>query len=455
MIRRPWRPGLGVLTLALSLGCKPIYVETPLPTLVGAPDANSTLIGCEQAAAAITVTGSAHLDPACTYGGGITIGASNVTFDCRGAHVESAHDAGGAGILVAAPVDIDLADVTVRNCVVKGFTNGVRVRRTGFKTLTAGHEYDHGFSNIVIENSHVYATHGSGIFVDGFVTGVTIRDVEIQGAGSVGVYLEAGSMNNVIDGNVISNNGYNDTDPAGVPFTLGTTSYRYISTGREGIAVDGSRNNLIVNNRLDNNAAGGVFLYKNCGEYATQRPDQWFPRNYGANDNVIEGNTITNGPVGVWVGSRMSQNPRLWDCSDPAYFVSGFKKIVLDHASGNTIRSNTFAFLRDGVRVEDDGTTVQGNHFSAHVPAFHAVVVGTAYRGDIGGHPVMNTVVQDNDATIDGNPFPYATIPGADPATTSFVDNLSAGSPVGPPDAPLPQPPLDPFLLVKRFWKVT
>jgi parallel beta-helix repeat protein len=444
---------IGAAALALTVGCKPIFIESPVSPLVGTIDPASTLIGCDQAANALTITGTSHLDPTCTYSGGITITSGSTTLDCRGAHVASAPDAGGVGILVTTPSTADLADVTVRNCFVKGFLNGMRVSRSGFKTLTAGHEYEHGLANITIENSHIYGTRGSGLYVDGFVTGVTLRNLEIQGAGSVGIYLEAGSKDNVVDSNVINNNGYADTDPAGKPFDLGTTHYRYVSTGREGIAVDGSRHNVITNNRLDNNAAGGVFLYKNCGEYATQKPAQWWTRNYGADDNLIEGNTITNGPVGVWVASRMSQNPLLWDCSDAAYYTSGFKKIVLDHAAGNTVRGNTFAFLRDGVRVEDDNTTVQGNHFSAHLPAFHAVLVGTAYRGAFGANPVTNTLVQDNDATIDGNATPFATIPGADAATTSFVGNVSGGAPVD--SVALPQPQLDPFLLVKRFWAET
>jgi hypothetical protein len=63
---------------------------------------------------------------------------------------------------------------------------------------TPGLEYEAPFSNILVENTRVENTGASGIFVDGYVSGVTLRQLDVTGAGSVGIYLEAGSKDNVI-----------------------------------------------------------------------------------------------------------------------------------------------------------------------------------------------------------------------------------------------------------------
>ena len=103
--------------LALPLGNKPI--GTPSPT--------STLIGCERAAETVVITSDAHLDSACTYTGGVEITASNVVFDCRGAHITDVDGSHGRGISVSANSQTSLEHITVRNCIVSGFLNNVRV----------------------------------------------------------------------------------------------------------------------------------------------------------------------------------------------------------------------------------------------------------------------------------------------------------------------------------------
>ena len=205
-------------------------------------------------------------------------------------------DVGGTrriGILITAPADVSLQRITVRNCFVRGFLNNLRVTREGFKQLPRGAEYDHGYSDVLIERNHLYSSRGSGIFVDGYVTGVTLRQMDIAGSGSVGIYLEAGSKGSTVLDNHIHHNGYAGTGPKGATFDLGGGAVvRYLSTGREGIAIDGSRYNRVVRNRLDHNANGAILVYKNCGEFTNLRPEQWWTRPYGSTGNRIEDNTI-------------------------------------------------------------------------------------------------------------------------------------------------------------------
>ena len=446
--RRARRFGRAVVVVLLGglAACVPPRTEQPVDPVPPSVDPGSLLIGCDQAATRVTVTVSAHLDPSCTYTGGFDISTSGVVFDCRGAHVEDPEGDDGVGILVTAPTTVALAHVAVRNCFVKGFLNNVRVSRSGFKTLTPGEEYEAPFSDIAVEHSHLYGSRGVGAYVDAFVTGVTLRGLDIIGSGSTGVYLEAGSKDNVVEDSTISSNGFRDVSPDGAPFFVGGVELRYQSTGREGIAVDGSRDNVIRRNWIVGNAAGGIFLYKNCGEYATQQPAQHWVRNYGADGNLIEGNLVTTGSTGIWVGSRQAENTLPLDCSDPTYVAN--PQIRLDHAANNVIRGNSMSFLTYGVRVEDDGTRIEGNRFDHGIGPAQAVLVGTKYRTTVLDRPVRDTVLTGNVATYAGNDTPFRWIWDHD-ATTETA-NTANGAPTLL--APGEQPPINPFIFAIRVW---
>jgi Right handed beta helix region len=446
--RRTLLVGAGfVLTLGLGVaGCVAPYAERPVQPEPATVDPDSQLIGCDQAALRITVTVSSHLDAACTYTGGFDISTSGVVLDCRGAHVEDPEGNDRIGIHVKAPSTVALTDVTVRNCFVKGFLNNVRVSREGFKTLAQGSEYEAPFSDITIENSHLYRSRGVGAYVDGYVTGVTLRALDIAEAGSTGVYLEAGSKDNVVEDSTISRNGYKEVIPEGQPFVVNGIEFRYQSTGREGIAVDGSRHNIIRRNWIAGNSAGGIFLYKNCGEFATTQPEQHWVRWYGADDNLIENNVITTGPTGIWVGSRMAENTFPMDCSDPTYVAN--PSIALDHAADNVIRGNALGFLSYGIRVEDDGTRVEANTFGNGVGPAVAVLVGTKYRTTVLGRPVAGTVLTGNTANLPQTPAPFRWI--WDRVSTSESGNTANGEPATLIEGT--QPPINPFIFAIRIW---
>ncbi len=437
---------VGALALVVAAGCVPPSAERavdPAPLIV---DPGSQLIGCDQAADRVVVTASAHLDPTCIYTGGFDISTSGVVLDCRGAHVEDPEGDDRIGILVTAPITVALSDVTVRNCFVKGFLNNVRVSREGFKSLVQGSEYDAPFTNITIENTHLYESRGVGAYVDGYVTGVTLRGLEIKRAGSTGVYLEAGSKDNVVEDSTIAFNGYKEVKPEGQAFIINGIEFRYQSTGREGIAVDGSRNNIIRRNWIAGNSAGGIFLYKNCGEFATTQPAQHWDRWYGADDNLIENNVITTGPTGIWVGSRMAENTFPMDCSDPTYVTN--PSVALDEAANNVIRGNALGYLSYGIRVEDDGTRVEGNTFGSGVGPALAVVVGTKYRTTELDRPVAGTELTANTANLPTNSAPFRWI--WEHASTAESANTANGAPSVLIEGT--QPPINPFIFAIRIW---
>ena len=133
--------------------------------------------------------------------------------------------------------------------------------------------------------------------------------------------------------------------------------FRFWGIGREGISIDGSRRNLVAGNSFEGNSAGGIFLYTNCGEYVNSRPERWFERRYGADDNVIVANRFEGGVNGVWVGSRMGESTLPMECSDPPTSTrSPGSRSTAPRAtrSWRTASSD----VTYGVRVEDDHTKV-------------------------------------------------------------------------------------------------
>jgi parallel beta-helix repeat protein len=436
------------LTTSFSLAVR-LLAAAMLPMLAPPPaaavDPGSELIPCDRADQRVDITASSHLDPACTWTRGVEILASNVTLDCQGAHIAAPDRR--YGVYIHAPVDTPLMNITVRNCHVEGFLNNFHIEREGFRELAEGAEYENGFSNITIEDSTSLNSRGVGIFVDGYVEGVTLRNLHVEGAGSTGIYLEAGSKNCVVEHNTLVNNGFRENSPHGGPFTFAGIDFWFWGTGREGLAIDGSRFNTVRDNTFQSNVAGGIFLYKNCGEFVTQRPERWFQRRYGADGNVIENNAFVDEDNGVWIGSRMGENTLPMECSDPQY-LSGY---VLDHARGNVIHGNRFQNVTFGVRVEDDDAVVSNNEFVSADAIDEAIVVGTRYRTEALSHPVDGTIITGNTASITGSPDPYRWIWGH--TDTTFSGNESLGRVVSLCEGV--QPPVGPFVMAVAFEVLT
>ena len=427
---------LAGVVVAVAIGLAGAAVATP-----AAADDPLPVAGCDRAATRIELTASAALDPSCTYTEGVTITASNVVLDCRQALIQ--RSGGGIGILVTTPADVDLVDVAIRNCRVDGFLNSIHLRRDGFNHLAAGEEYVHHLDGVHIEDNLLTNSRGVSIYVDGYVTGTVIQHNGIVNAGSDAVYLDAGSRYGTVVENALLHNGYGENGPEGQVTDFNGVQFRSWGPGREGIAVDGSRDNLIARNWIIGSSAGGVFLYTNCGEYVHQQPDSWVEHRFGAEHNVVEDNIISGGENGVWVGSRMAENVFPMDCSDVPYVSGPIQAITLDRAAGNTVRRNTIMDVTYGVRVEDDGARVVHNTFLGTDASKWAVIVGTPFRTTALGHPVTDTVVRGNRSKIVGNPSPYRWVT----ATEGLLAwrNRALGTETGFCEAP--EPPRGPFVM--------
>src|SRR5262245_42394666 len=232
------RPTMRLTTLSSLALLAAIAIPVLAPPPAAAVDPGSELITCDRADERVEITVSSHLDPSCTWTRGVEILASNVTLDCQGAHIAAPDRR--YGIYIHAPTDTPLTNITVRNCHVEGFLNNIHIEREGFRQLAEGVEYENGFDDILIEDSTSLNSRGGGIFVNGYVNGVTLRNLHVEGAGSSGIYLEAGSTNNVVEDSTIVNNGFGENGPSGQFREVAGISFFFWGTGREGLSIDGS-----------------------------------------------------------------------------------------------------------------------------------------------------------------------------------------------------------------------
>ena len=206
-----------------------------------------------------------------------------------------------------------------QECRTDGFLNGIRVTRTGFRPLAPGHEYDHHLSDVLIEDvlgvelarsrrlcrrlrdrGHDLARHRHECR----------EQRHLPRGGFEGEHVTATRPRQRLcrertGGPVVRRSA--DTVPV-----LGTRP-------RRACRSTAPPTTSCSNNNFSGNAAGGIYLYTNCGEFVNTRPERYFQRRTKAEDNVIQGNTFVGGLNGVWVGSRMSDNTFPMDCSNTPY----------------------------------------------------------------------------------------------------------------------------------------
>lgn len=333
--------------------------------------------------------GAVTLTRGCSYAAEIAIDRSNVTLDCNGASL----DGGGrlrVAILIQQPVDErarkapPLHDITVRNCTIRGYASaGIAVRNiytASTLKLTPDQRREQSPRQVRIADVRISGISGAGLNIARFVQGVVAENMVLSDNEGPAIYLSPSSAGNTIRNSTFANNGFRER--------MGK---------REGVAVDGSIRNTFTGNTFRGNAAGGLFLYKNCGE------KNGFARTEGANENRIMGNVFADSPVGIWIAARQSRRLEGFLCSDGYHTVDGvyypdraflheagkgrggYRLIVggrevrtidrlsdvpmyaYDEAAGNTVADNVFRDVGIGVRVEDDGNRVIGNRFGRNV----------------------------------------------------------------------------------------
>lgn len=312
---------------------------------------------------------------------------SDSSLDCQGAKLSTAaNDSSKTSAITIKPkTDSAIEDIAVANCHVDGYGHALHIRQysnpnqryaRGLIDPTANRALapsDIRVSNVTSRNSI-----NSGMFVGDHVHGVTFDNVHIQNAGTVGLYLEFGSRDNVIKNSVFVGNGFRNFKP-----------------NREAIAVDSSSNNLIENNHFIHNGAGSVLLYRNCFEHADDPArSNHFKRTESSRDNIIRHNFFQEEPVGVWIASRQSRNLKGFECG--AYLIkqTPFASYHLDSAKNNQVIDNRFEQVEQGIVIEDDDSLISGNQFAATVDM--PISIGSEIREESKAGEIKGTVVKDN-----------------------------------------------------------
>lgn len=369
----------------------------PIPTRImnAKLPAPTTIIDCGQLNPNQTITVKAH--SALNQGCDLTdksvrfvLDSSNSSLDCQGAALSTMADdqSKASAITIQPKTDAAIKNIAVANCHIDGYGHALHIRQY----TNPNQRYARGLTNpaanralaprdIRIVNVSSINSTNSGMFVGDHVHDVSFDHIRVQNAGTVGLYLEFGSRDNVIKDSIFVGNGF-----------------RSFKLNREAIAVDSSVNNRIENNQFIHNGAGSILLYRNCFEHANDAArSNHFKRTESSRDNIISGNRFRDEPVGVWVASRQSRNLKGFECG--AYLIkkTPFASYHLDSAKDNRIINNRFEQVEQGIIVEDDGTQIMNNQFAANVTM--PINVGSEVREDSEAGAVKDTVIQNNTFT--------------------------------------------------------
>ncbi len=350
----------------------------------------------------VEISGDVVLDTGCIYDNRFLITSSDTTLDCNGAQLIPANP-DHASVTVKGEIE----NVTVKNCYSLG-GRGINVRGPA-RLEGESHQdlRDRSPRDVVVRNVLSSGSTNCGIYFHHHTVGAVLADSIVEDNNRVGIYFGAESQGHTIRNCLVRGNGYYFEDGSAE-----TGWHR-----REGLAVDASAGNLIEDNHFDANAFGGIFLYKNCWEYAESQPNSW-QRIQHSSDNTIRNNTFTDMDIGVWVAARQSRNLLFMYCGDPTPYENPiwiedvfdedtpvfrstfpveympFVGIWPDFAEDNLIEGNTFEDVRlAGVRIEDDRTRVTGNLF---VGDFDFLFLGAPFRARLLGQPVRGTIIRGN-----------------------------------------------------------
>ena len=198
---------------------------------------------------------------------------------------------------------------------------------------------------ISLDSLWVEGTGRNPVYFSPGVMNSTLRNSTITGISTrVGVYLDAESGHNVLTGNTFSVK----TDDGS---WLG-----FYDRGWPQLALDGSANNEITNNKFLRLKQGGIYLYRNCGEGGTIRIET--PSYNRILDNLFVYQRQELSDPAIFVGSRNYGRFENWwpgsHCNDDVDSGSrGSAKSNADNARHNTIRGNVFDLSKLGRQRND------------------------------------------------------------------------------------------------------
>lgn len=314
-------------------------------------------------------------------GRGFLIKKSNITLDCNGLTLDGQRKAQYG-------VSIDsqgkpISNIVVKNCTFKDYRqDGINVgwlfadSQKKIIAPTDKGRYALHPTNVLLENNTYLNSGNAGVFVNAYAQNVTIKDSTFKDSKGASVYLEFSSKKSkVLNSTFIHNGIFN----------------------REAIAIDSSTDNLIEGNTFDSNVAGGIFLYKNCGERLFDYQTAVI-RKLSADRNIIRNNSFKNEKVGVWLASRQSKDQAHMLCQDPVVHDGNDGVFHKDYAKNNRITNNTFCNVDQPIIVEDNDNTIDNNRFG-NASMDKAIKITHPPREVYLQEPVIGTKIYSNKKT--------------------------------------------------------
>ncbi len=313
----------------------------------------------------VSVGGTVHV-AAGTYNENVTITKNGITLagalalnpnDVVNPATHTIIDGGSAPAVSTLPginINSGITGVTIRNLRVEGFAS-----RSGIYGSP-------GNNGLTIENVHVYNNNaanasGAGIWINGPVDGVTINNVDAQYNRSRGIVVWNGFKQNI----TITNNYVANNNCCGIELQDGTAS---------GVTISG---NTVINNADSGIGAIGLMA--------------------GAGPNVISNNTVTdNGRFGIEIklpnGSGMASGDGSIVVENNTVSLTASPTDVRDFAGIAVIRR---AWLGSSGNADiPTGVIVRNNAVSGYVQTSNSTGFGIVAEG-------LNTFVLNN--TLTGN----------------------------------------------------
>ena len=143
--------------------------------------------------------GKVQLETDCRYTEPVVISSDNVLLDCRGGTITGMHRRG----ITIRP---GLKNITIRDCRLDD-TGGILIEGQTPSDDAAARDDARANSSqgVVLDHLTITKSYMTGVFVDHYVVGATIRNSIVADGHHVGIYLEHGSQKNVVSGNLIRN----------------------------------------------------------------------------------------------------------------------------------------------------------------------------------------------------------------------------------------------------------
>lgn len=257
------------------------------------------------------------------------------------------------------PVNVTLRNIKIKGSVAISGVTGVSSSDPNYVTIARDNAPSHiVFDHVTITGLGLPCGPDSGncnlLYVYSGVGYFQMLNSEINGYTSekaVNIYLDDTSYRNTFRNNTIS----------------ATT------LTREVIAIDGSSENIIVDNRFKVINGGGIFLYRNCGESGSVR--RGTPSQNTIVNNIFFYDYLDAGSPAIVVASRNGRGTKTYTCP-PNFF---------DLARFNVVMQNQI--MPDRPSISDSsllGAFIKVDRADVNAPNFikeNAIVDAVANRG--------------------------------------------------------------------------